>query len=78
MAIDNEGVVDCAEGVKVTLIKDSEKIQEVMTDNYGDFKFDRLEENSGRYNLEINLEGHEKKTFEVDLKESLNLGTILV
>lgn len=78
VAIEHEGVVDCAEGAKVTLIKDSGKMQEVMTDNYGDFKFDRLEENSGRYNLEINLKGHERKTFEVDIKESLNLGTILI
>jgi len=49
-----------------------------MTDNYGDFKFDRLEENSGRYNIEITFEGHEKKTLELDLKESLNLGTIIL
>ena len=78
VAIEKEGVVDCAEGAKVTLIKDSKEIQEATTDNYGDFKFDRLEEGSGNYIVEINLEGHEKKVLELDLKESLNLGTILV
>jgi hypothetical protein len=71
-------VVDCAEGAKITLAKDSEMIDEVITDNYGDFKFDRLEENSGRYNIEITFEGHEKKTLEPDLKESINLGTIIL
>ncbi len=78
MAVEQDGVVDCAEGAKVTLIKDLEKREETMTDNYGDFKFDRLEENSGRYNIEITFEGHEKKTLELDLKESLNLGTIIL
>jgi hypothetical protein len=78
VAVEQDSVIDCAEGAKVTLIKDLEKREETMTDNYGDFKFDRLEENSGRYNIEITFEGHEKKTLELDLKESLNLGTIIL
>ena len=69
---------DCAEGARVTLFKDSTRIAEAVTDNYGDFKFDKLEENSGRYRLEIVLEGHEKKTLEVDLTTSKNVGTILL
>ena len=78
VAEEQDGVIDCAEGARVTLMKDSEKVEETMTDNYGDFKFDRLEENSGSYNIEITFEGHEKKTLELDLKESLNLGTIIL
>ena len=52
------------------------KMAESLTDNYGDFKFDRLEENSGPYVVEILLNGYEKKTLEVDLKTSLNVGNI--
>ena len=78
VAIDAAGVIDCAEGATVTLFKDSQKIGEVTTDNYGDFKFDNLEENSGRYKIEVALKGREKKTVEVDLTTSKNVGTILI
>ena len=46
--------------------------------NYGDFKFDHLEENSGTYTVEIHYQGYETKTLEFDLKNSLNLGTIFL
>ena len=78
VAVEVSGVTDCAEGARVTLFKDSKKIGEAVTDNYGDFKFDNLEENSGRYNLEIVCEGYAKKTLEVDLTTSKNVGTILL
>ena len=78
VAIEANGITDCAEGAVVTLLKDSKKIDEAVTDNYGDFKFDNLEENSGKYILEISYKGYEKKTLEVDLMKSKNVGTILV
>jgi Fe-S-cluster-containing dehydrogenase component len=76
VAVEVNGVADCVEGANVTLIKDSKKLDEAVTDNYGDFKFDNLEENSGLYTLEIVYPGHEKKILEVDLKTSLNIGDI--
>jgi Fe-S-cluster-containing dehydrogenase component len=78
VAIDAGGVIDCAEGATVTLFKGSQKIGEVKTDNYGDFKFDNLEENGGRYKIEVAFEGREKNTVEVDLSASINIGTILL
>lgn len=78
IAIEVAGVTDCADGAKVTLFKNSKKIDEAVTDNYGDFKFDNLEENSGRYSLEIVCEGYGKKILEVDLTTSKNVGTILM
>jgi Fe-S-cluster-containing dehydrogenase component len=78
VAIEQDGIIDCAEGAKVSLVKDSKEMESVVTDNYGDFKFDRLEDNSGRYNVEIIFEGHDKKIIELDLKESINLGTIIL
>jgi Fe-S-cluster-containing dehydrogenase component len=76
VAVEVDGVTDCVEGAKVALLKDGEKMAESLTDHYGDFKFDRLEENSGPYTVEILLDGYEKKTAEVDLKTSLNIGNI--
>jgi len=70
------GVTDCVEGARVTLRQGSSNIAATVTDNYGDFKFDNLEENSGSYTVEISWPGHETKTLAVDLKTSVNLGTI--
>ena len=72
-----DGKTDCSEGATVTLFKNSEKINEMITDNFGDFKFDNLEENSGKYTLEVLYRDFEKKRVEVDLKESVNIGEIL-
>ena len=76
--VEANGITDCAEGARVTLLKDSQKLGEVLTDNYGDFKFDNLEENSGRYCLEIVYKDREQKTVEVDLTTSNNVGMVLI
>ena len=70
------GVVDCVEGAKVTLSKDGGQIAEAVTDIYGDFKFDRLAEGSGAYKIDIEADGHETKSVDADLGESLYLGEI--
>ncbi len=69
------GTVDCVEGAKVRLLKGGSAVAETTTDNYGDFKFDRLDENSGRYSVEIAALGR-KKTVDAELGASINLGEI--
>lgn len=77
VAVQVEGKDECPEGAKVTLFRGSgERVGECVTNNYGDFKFDDLEEDSGRHFLEIVYPDHEKETLEVDLKTSLNVGTV--
>ncbi len=78
VAFQKNGVTDCAEGATVILAKNSQKIAEVRTDNYGDFKFDNLEENSGRYALEITFELYQKRIIELDLTSSTSIGTVLL
>ena len=58
------------------LLKDGQCVAEIKTDNYGDFKFDRLPENSGAYAIEVEAAGHKKKTVEAKLGVSVNLGEI--
>jgi hypothetical protein len=48
----------------------------MASDNYGDFKFDKLDENSGAYRIEIEAQGFAKKTVDATLGASLNLGEI--
>jgi hypothetical protein len=72
-----DGKDECAEGATVTLVgANGGKIGDVLTDNYGDFKFDNLAENSGKYKIQIILKGYDIKTIEVELKKSLNVGII--
>ena len=76
LSAEADGVVDCVEGADVRLLRDGRTIAETQSDNYGDFRFDRLAENSGRHALEIAAPGRPKKTVEVVLGESVNVGEI--
>ncbi len=76
LSAEAKGVVDCLANAKVKLMKDREKIAEVESDNYGDFKFDQLDENSGIYRVEIEVPGKPKKVVEAKLGVSVNLGEI--
>jgi Fe-S-cluster-containing dehydrogenase component len=69
------GTVDCVEGASVQLLRDGVSVAVAATDNYGDFKFDRLEENSGVYILQI-FAGGKSKVVEAKLGASVNLGEI--
>jgi Fe-S-cluster-containing dehydrogenase component len=75
VSVEANGAVDCVEGARVRLTRDGATVAETTTDNYGDFKFDRLDESSGRYVVEIAAQGR-KKTVEAELGASLNLGEI--
>ena len=71
-----EGRVDCVEGATVLLLRDTSEIATTQTDNYGDFKFDRLEENSGNYEINILANGHAPKMLSLELTNSIYLGEI--
>ena len=70
------GVVDCVEGARIRLLGRGGILAETVSDNYGDFKFDRLDENSGTYTIEIEAKGFPKKSVEALLGVSINLGEI--
>jgi Fe-S-cluster-containing dehydrogenase component len=69
------GLVDCVEGASVRLLKDGRLVSEAISDNYGDFKFDQLDEGSGKYVVEISANGR-SRTVEAQLGDSVNLGEI--
>jgi hypothetical protein len=71
------GVVDCVEGATVRLLRNGAQIAQATSDNYGDFKFDRLDENSGAYVVEVEAGGRTKKV-DVNLGASVNLGEIRI
>ena len=76
VAVERNGVVDCLEGAAVTLAREGVALAKQRTDNYGDFKFDRLDSNSGNYMIEISHPDHGRQLVESRLGESQYLGTI--
>jgi Fe-S-cluster-containing dehydrogenase component len=75
VATEASGVIDCVEGASVRLIKDGQTIARATTDNYGDFKFDKLDDNSGRYTIEVSGLGR-TKMLDATLGVSVFLGEI--
>jgi Fe-S-cluster-containing dehydrogenase component len=76
LAVESDGVVDCVEGAQIRLNKDGRTIAQTTSDNYGDFKFDKLDEDSGTYIVEISANGRGAKSVEAKLGASINLGEI--
>ncbi|OGO18711.1 MAG: oxidoreductase [Chloroflexi bacterium RBG_16_48_8] len=72
-------VNECAEGAIVTLKDASDKVPDTgKTNNFGDFKFDGLEEKSGEHHLTIEYPGYPTQELQVDLEVSVDLGTIFL
>jgi Fe-S-cluster-containing dehydrogenase component len=69
-------VVDCVAGANVELFKNNRLLDETTSDNFGDFKFDGLDENSGAYTVVVSAKGDHKKIVETTLGDSVNLGEI--
>jgi Fe-S-cluster-containing dehydrogenase component len=74
VAIQVKGVEECAQGVRVVLTDKERMIDQTVTNEYGDFKFDNLR--SGTYTVKIELKGSETKSIPVEVKESVNIGTL--
>lgn len=72
------GIMDCALGAQVTLFQDSRKVSETVTDAFGDFKFDGLQENAGHFLVEIGLTGFAKVQVDVNLKTSLRIADVVL
>ena len=76
VAVKKDGLEACLKGARVQLIQGSETISETLTDVFGDFKFDKLDENSGKYKIAISAGGYSSTSIDVELKESITLSDI--
>tara|TARA_B100000686_G_scaffold351115_1_gene448956 strand:+ start:681 stop:1448 length:768 start_codon:yes stop_codon:yes gene_type:complete len=70
-------LIDCVEGAGVVLKQQGELLKETITDAYGDFKFDELPPDSGKYEIVVTADSA-SKTVEATLGMSLNLGEIRI
>ena len=78
VSFDNGGITECAKGAIIRLFQGPSVIQETISDAFGDFKFDSLQENCGQYTVEIRYNEMERKMINVELNESVSLGEIFL
>ena len=70
LAYRDGGIEKTAAGAVVKLLKDGELIAEVESDFFGEFKFDRIQKNSGAYEITCSLESFTSLSSEVSVGES--------
>lgn len=73
---DINGVTECVEGAEVTLEKNGNIVARTTTDTYGDFKFDKLDPDSGSYGCRVRHEGLGNGATTVEVTESVYVGEI--
>ena len=71
-----DGVEECLPAVSVSLWQGDTKIDETVTDCFGEFKFDRLPAKAGQYGVHIEARGYFSRMLEVDVEDSLYMGLI--
>ncbi len=78
VATEKGGVTECVQGAVVRLFKDDRLQAEKQTDVFGDFKFDGLDRDSGKYLLEISGQGEKSHEIHVELQQSVSVGTQMI
>ena len=79
MATSNKsGADECVGNAQVTLRKGETVVAETKTDAFGDFRFDRLDPDSGGYNLSVSKDGLGTATVDINLGDSLTLDAIRI
>jgi Fe-S-cluster-containing dehydrogenase component len=77
VAANINGVEECAEGAQVILTQNGSEVERATTDTFGEFKIDKLEKNSGQYQLDVSSGSSGGASMQFDLgDESLYLGVI--
>ena len=73
-AVTREGRDECAQGCRVTLLRDGSPLAQQEADCYGEFKVDGLE--PGDYGLLLELDGFRPRKLDVSLTGSVSLGRL--
>jgi Fe-S-cluster-containing dehydrogenase component len=73
-----DGQSECVSGATVRLFAAGKVVDEQTSDEFGDYKFDRLPVGSAEYELEIVYRDRIAARIKVDKKESLSLDTIWI
>jgi Fe-S-cluster-containing dehydrogenase component len=71
-----DGVVECLADARVILSRDGLILAETITDIFGDFRFDKLERDSGSYHLEVECAGFGRFASDHRMTDSAYLGAM--
>lgn len=77
VAVKVNDLIDCAREAKVVLRKNESAVARVLTNNYGDYKFDNLEPDGGAYRLDVTYKAFKKKSVTIELTDSMSLEDIV-
>jgi hypothetical protein len=75
LAQEADGLSECVAGAVVKLYQDGTLLDTAVSDEFGDFKFDGLTPDSGRYSIEIEYRNQKQKEIEVLLEGDLSGST---
>jgi Fe-S-cluster-containing dehydrogenase component len=77
VSVSVNGIVDCVVGAEVALFQGDKQVAVTQSDDFGDFRFGGLDEDSGVYRVEV---GHAQGRAQRDcvLNESIYLGEIRI
>lgn len=78
VAAESGGITECVAGAEVVLIQKGKAMGQQETDAFGDFRFTGLVPDSGRYELELRMDGSLKSRVQAELGSSSSLGTIWI
>jgi Fe-S-cluster-containing dehydrogenase component len=74
----HDGILDCAVGATVRLLKDSKEIAATRSDEFGDFRFDGLVPNGGDYQVIVSQDSRSAQVVAELRAESIYLGDLLL
>ncbi len=72
----NKGRTECLEGAEVSLLRDATVVATLTTDIFGDFKFDHLDADGQKYEIEVKADGLPATKVDVTLDRSKTVGTL--
>jgi Fe-S-cluster-containing dehydrogenase component len=78
VATGEEGATECVVGVPVRLIKEGNTLAEQKTDDFGDFKFDGLQDNSDSYEIEVGFAGKTTRRVIGKVQKNSFVGTLWI
>ena len=73
-----DGITECVFGATVRLQDGDEVFEQTVTDEFGDFKFDRLAAAKETYDLKVIYQDRSISSIKVEIKDSLSLGTLWI
>ena len=72
----NKGRTECLKDAEVSLLRDATVVATLTTDIFGDFKFDHLDADGQKYEIEVKADGLTATKIDVTLDRSKTVGNL--